>query len=49
MDLNGKIRLTIAFYFSLLVEVTTVAGSTQGFSNGFGKNAHFKHIAGISN
>jgi len=29
-------------------EVKTIAGSTQGFSNGYGKDAHFKHIAGIS-
>ncbi|XP_057301823.1 NHL repeat-containing protein 2-like [Hydractinia symbiolongicarpus] len=29
-------------------KVTTIAGSTQGFANGFGKEAHFKHIAGIT-
>ena len=29
-------------------EVKTIAGSTQGFSDGFGPNAHFKHVAGIT-
>ncbi|XP_047130370.1 NHL repeat-containing protein 2 isoform X1 [Hydra vulgaris] len=28
--------------------VTTIAGSTQGFSDGFGKDAHFMHVAGIT-
>ena len=28
-------------------EVVTIAGSTQGFADGFGLYAHFKHIAGI--
>ncbi|XP_066933163.1 NHL repeat-containing protein 2-like [Clytia hemisphaerica] len=28
-------------------QVTTVAGSTQGFRDGFGHEAHFQHIAGI--
>jgi len=29
-------------------KVTTLAGSTSGFSNGFGEEAHFSHVAGMT-
>ena len=32
----------------MLDQVTTVAGSTQGYKDGHGPQAHFQHIAGIS-
>ena len=43
-----KLKLTTNFLFLFLSEqVTTVAGSTQGYKDGFGTDAHFQHVAGI--
>jgi len=35
------------FFYSYLGQVTTVAGSTQGYRDGFGTDSHFQHIAGL--
>lgn len=35
------------FNFEFSDKVTTVAGSTQGYKDGYGTDAHFQHVAGI--